>query len=170
MSQEHMNNMKVSHMRNFSLCKDVMKQINIDQILLGEEHDTRIRSMEHPIDRAHRPSIDIYPSTSIDIYPSTSIDINPSTSIDNRSKPITTGPIWPQKSNRRTYTESGGIDKSFKLRSPHPTRPSVDVDAPTLVDRQPEFCRRAFDSHGTRKFYWEEKDQYGVYRDEQGYT
>ncbi|KAF2557343.1 hypothetical protein F2Q68_00016154 [Brassica cretica] len=54
--------------------------------------------------------------------------------------------------------------------SPNPTRPSVDVDAPTSVDRQPEFCRRAFDSHGTKKFYWEEKDQYGVCRDEQGYT
>ena len=36
----------------------------------------------HSIDRAHRPSIDINPSTSI--------DINPSTSIDNRSKPKTT--------------------------------------------------------------------------------
>ncbi|KAF3588832.1 hypothetical protein F2Q69_00029534 [Brassica cretica] len=47
---------------------------------------------------------------------------------------------------------------------------SIDVDVPTSVDRQPEFCRRDFDSHGTRKFYWEEKDEYGVYRDEQGYA
>ncbi|KAF3542374.1 hypothetical protein DY000_02008272 [Brassica cretica] len=128
----------------------------------------------HPIDRARRPSIDINPSTSIDLAHTTSIDIH--------SKPKTT-PIEQklcsyinatvQNTNRRIqkfYDAAGGIDKSFKLRSRHPTRPSIDVDVPTSVDRQPEFGRRAFDFHGTQSFYWEEKDQYGVYRDDQGYT
>ena len=36
------------------------------------------------------------------------------------------------------------------------------------IDKRPEFGRRAFDSFGTRKFYWEEKDEYGVYKDDQG--
>ncbi|KAF3589154.1 hypothetical protein F2Q69_00029070 [Brassica cretica] len=38
--------------------------------------------------------------------------------------------------------EAGGIDKSFEQRSRHPTRPSIDVNVPTLVDRRPEFDRR----------------------------
>ncbi|KAF3540780.1 hypothetical protein F2Q69_00021681 [Brassica cretica] len=79
-----------------------------------------------------------------------------------------------QNTNRRItkefYDAAGGIDKSFKLRSRNPTRPSINVDVPTSVDRQPEFCRRTFDSHGTRKFFWQEKNEFGVYRDEQGYT
>ncbi|KAF3539069.1 hypothetical protein F2Q69_00023184 [Brassica cretica] len=177
----------------------------------------------HPIDRTHRPSIEINPSTSIDIYPSTSVDIRfkPKTTVSERDKfnneyltPDEFGifrdpdghargidgrilnvsrkdiadilqtangaenlfvhqrniPEYQQKDTKEFYDAAGGIDKSFKLRSRHPTRPSIDVDVLTSVDRQPEFSRRAFDSHGTRKFYWEEKDQYGVYRDEQGYT
>ncbi|KAF2575510.1 hypothetical protein F2Q70_00002148 [Brassica cretica] len=33
--------------------------------------------------------------------------------------------------------------------------------------KRPEFDRRAFDLLRTRKFYWKEKDEYGVYRDDQ---
>ncbi|KAF3547116.1 hypothetical protein DY000_02007739 [Brassica cretica] len=138
---------------------------------------------KHPIDRAHRPSI----------------DINPSTSIDIRSKPKTTVSERDKFNNEYLTPDEFGIfrDPDGHARaidghilnvsrkdiadilqtangaenlSRHPTRQSIDVDVPTSVDRQPEFCRRAFDSHGTRKFYWEEKDQYGVYIDEQGYA
>ncbi|KAF2549154.1 hypothetical protein F2Q70_00021862 [Brassica cretica] len=130
----------------------------------------------YPIDNARRPSIDITPLTSIDLAHTTSIDI--------RSKPKTTTangaenlfvhqrniPEYQQKDTKEFYDTAGGIDKSFKLRSRHPTRPSIDVDVPTLVDMQPEFDRTAFNSHGTRKFYWEEKDQYRVYRDKHGYA
>ncbi|KAF3555769.1 hypothetical protein F2Q69_00013640 [Brassica cretica] len=45
---------------------------------------------------------------------------------------------------------------------------SIDVNVPPSIDRRPEFGRRAFDRFGTRKFYWEEKEEYGVYRDDQG--
>ncbi|KAF3568148.1 hypothetical protein DY000_02015496 [Brassica cretica] len=75
-------------------------------------------------------------------------------------------PEYQQKDTKEFYDAAGGIDKSFEQRSRHPTRPSIYVDVPTSVDRRPEFGRRAFDSHGTRKFYWEEKNEYGVYRDE----
>ena len=64
MSQEKINFIKVSHMRNFTTYKDVMKQINIKQKLLGER--TRFC---HSIDRAIRPSIDERPPSSIDICP-----------------------------------------------------------------------------------------------------
>ncbi|KAF3540827.1 hypothetical protein F2Q69_00023216 [Brassica cretica] len=75
-----------------------------------------------------------------------------------------------QKATKEFYDRAGGIDNGFIQRSRHPTQTSIDVAVPSSVDRHPEFCRRAFDSHGTRRFYWEEKDQYGVYRDEQGYA
>ncbi|KAF3530209.1 hypothetical protein DY000_02039714 [Brassica cretica] len=75
-----------------------------------------------------------------------------------------------QKVTKEFYDTAGGIDKRFKQSSRHLTRPSIDVDVPTSVDRHPEFGRRAFDLSGTRKFYWEEKDAYGIYRDDQGYV
>ncbi|KAF3509353.1 hypothetical protein F2Q69_00006998 [Brassica cretica] len=62
-------------------------------------------------------------------------------------------PEYQQKDTKEFYDAAGGIDKSFKLRSRHPTRPSIDVYVPTSVDRQPEFGRRAFDFHGTQRFY-----------------
>ncbi|KAF3610552.1 hypothetical protein DY000_02048264 [Brassica cretica] len=43
----------------------------------------------------------------------------------------------------------------------------VDV---LTAERQPEFGRRAYDLYGHRKFYWEEKDEYEVYRDDQRYA
>ncbi|KAF2532606.1 hypothetical protein F2Q70_00030439 [Brassica cretica] len=79
-------------------------------------------------------------------------------------------PEHQQKVTKEFYDTAGGIDKSFKQRSRHPTRPSIDVDISTSVDRRPEFGRRAFDLFATRKFYWEEKDEYGIYRDDQGYA
>ncbi|KAF3484983.1 hypothetical protein F2Q69_00052693 [Brassica cretica] len=75
-----------------------------------------------------------------------------------------------QKTTKEFYDTAGGIENSFKQRSRHTTHPSIDVDVATSVDRQPEFGRRAFDFNGTRRFYWEEKDQYGVYKDDQGYA
>ncbi|KAF3529509.1 hypothetical protein DY000_02040400 [Brassica cretica] len=151
----------------------------------------RTRS-SHPIDRASRPSIDINPPTSIDVAHTTSIDIRskPNTTVSEKDKfdneyltPDEFGVFrdpngyartidrqYEQQDTKEFYDTAGGIDKSFKQRSRHPIRPSIDVDVPTSVDRHPEFGRRAFDFYGTRNFYWEEKNEYGVYRDDQGYT
>ncbi|KAF3529511.1 hypothetical protein DY000_02040402 [Brassica cretica] len=79
-------------------------------------------------------------------------------------------PEYQQKDTKEFYDIAGVIDKSFKQRSRHPTRPSIDIVIPTSVDRRPEFGRRAFDFYGTRNFYWEEKNEYGVYIDDHGYT
>ncbi|KAF3487790.1 hypothetical protein F2Q69_00052895 [Brassica cretica] len=38
------------------------------------------------------------------------------------------------------------------------------------IDRRYEFRHRAYDIYGARKFRWEQKDEYGVYRDEFGYA
>ncbi|KAF3526501.1 hypothetical protein F2Q69_00048350 [Brassica cretica] len=55
---------------------------------------------------------------------------------------------------------------------------SIDKDALTSFDRAPspsidrhfECGRRAYDIYGARKFRWEQKDEYGVNRDESGYA
>ncbi|KAF3555551.1 hypothetical protein F2Q69_00012521 [Brassica cretica] len=70
-----------------------------------------------------------------------------------------------QKTTKEFYDAAGGIENNFKQRSRHTNHPSINIDVPT-VHRQPEFSRRAFDLYDNRKFYWEEKDEYGVYRDD----
>ncbi|KAF3574162.1 hypothetical protein F2Q69_00058977 [Brassica cretica] len=87
---------------------------------------------------------------------------------DNLSMQQRTVPAHPQRVTKEFYDTAGGTDNSFKQKYRHPTRPSIDVDVPPSIDRRPEFGRKAFDLFGTRKFYWKEKDEYGVYRDDQG--
>ncbi|KAF2580106.1 hypothetical protein F2Q68_00005369 [Brassica cretica] len=60
-----------------------------------------------------------------------------------------------QNAPKEYYDTDGGIDNGFIQRSRHTTQPSIDVDVPTSVDRQPEFGRRAYDLYGNGKFYWE---------------
>ncbi|KAF3589853.1 hypothetical protein F2Q69_00029997 [Brassica cretica] len=81
-----------------------------------------------------------------------------------------TGPAHQKRMTDEFYDTAGGIDKRYKPKFGHPNRPSIDIDFPKSVDRQPKFGRRAFDFHGTPRFFWEEKNQYGVYRDDQGYA
>ncbi|KAF3508193.1 hypothetical protein F2Q69_00005766 [Brassica cretica] len=63
-----------------------------------------------------------------------------------------------QKATKECYDTAGGIDSGFIQRSRHTNQPSID--------RQPELGRRAYDLFGNRKFYTEEKDECGVYRDD----
>jgi len=74
-----------------------------------------------------------------------------------------------QKTTKEFYDTAGGIENSFKQRSRHTTHPSIKIDVPTVA-RQPKFGKRAYDLYGNRKFYWEEKDEYGVYRDDREFT
>ena len=63
-----------------------------------------------------------------------------------------------------------GVDDHFKPKYRQHTWPSIDVDNPTSIDRRPEFWKRAYDHYGTRRFHWEEKDEYGVYSDDYGHA
>ncbi|CAG7894443.1 unnamed protein product [Brassica rapa] len=54
-------------------------------------------------------------------------------------------PDHQQKVTKNFCDTAGGIDKSFKQRSRHPTRPSIDVDVSTSANIRPEFGRSAFD-------------------------
>ncbi|CAN6989890.1 unnamed protein product [Brassica rapa subsp. trilocularis] len=50
------------------------------------------------------------------------------------------------------------------------TPTSIDRDEPTSIDRRYECGNRAFDMYGARKFTWEQREEYGVYRDERGHA
>ncbi|KAF2554162.1 hypothetical protein F2Q68_00034656 [Brassica cretica] len=116
MIMEPMNFMRVSLMRNFSTCKDEMKQIKNEQKLLGEEHISAIRSTE----------LFLHRSSSILQHRSTSTIQHRSTAVHNQ-KPL------------------------------HPS----DIQR----GRQP--------LHVTTHYYRtpaEEKDEYGIYRVDQGYA
>ncbi|KAF3604007.1 hypothetical protein F2Q69_00036090 [Brassica cretica] len=86
--------------------------------------------------------------------------------VDNLFMQQRTVPTHQQRVTKKFYDTAGGIDNRFKQMYRHPTRLSIDVDVHPLINRHPEFGRRAFDLFGTGKFYWEEKDEYGVYRND----
>ncbi|KAF2558699.1 hypothetical protein F2Q68_00015287 [Brassica cretica] len=75
-----------------------------------------------------------------------------------------------QKATKEFYDTASGIDNGFIQKSYHPTQTLINVVVPISVDRQPEFGGRAYDLYGNWKFYWEEKDEYGVYRDDRRYA
>ncbi|KAF2544153.1 hypothetical protein F2Q70_00035673 [Brassica cretica] len=79
-------------------------------------------------------------------------------------------PAYQQRVTKEFYDMAGGVDNRYKQKNRHHTRPSIDVDDPTSVDRRPEFGKRAYDRDGIRRFHWEKKDEYGVYRDDQGHA
>ncbi|KAF3605933.1 hypothetical protein DY000_02049243 [Brassica cretica] len=79
-------------------------------------------------------------------------------------------PSHQQRVTNESYDTAGGVDNHFKQKNRHHNRPSIDVDAPPSIDRRLEFGKPAYDRDGTRRFHWEEKDEYGVYRDYQGHA
>ncbi|KAF2574513.1 hypothetical protein F2Q70_00004204 [Brassica cretica] len=124
-------------------------------------------SFSHSFEKANRPSINDKPKSSIDIRP----------------KPPSTGTRWLCKSNRDMHCKypertlqtffrwlMEQIISSCNNTLRHPTRPSIDIDVPSSIDTRPEFGRRSYDRDGTRRSHWAEKDEYGVYRDDQGHA
>ncbi|KAF2540866.1 hypothetical protein F2Q68_00032413 [Brassica cretica] len=98
---------------------------------------------------------------------------------------------WEQKDEYGVYRDESGYARSVaEIGSHQSCRPvgqaSIDKVAPTSfdrvtpmsldkapspsIDRRYEFGHRAYDIYGARKFRWEQKDEYGVYRDESGYA
>ncbi|KAF3533530.1 hypothetical protein DY000_02040284 [Brassica cretica] len=126
------------------------------------------------IDSTHRKSTDTYKEESVDSRPDDWENdyFNPIMAV-NDAPPETPDDPRISEADRRAAIDieiQESIDmENLPSNNIHPTI-SIDFDVPTSVDRQPKFGRSAFDSHGTQRFYWEEKDQYGVYRDEQGYA
>ncbi|KAF3572186.1 hypothetical protein F2Q69_00059019 [Brassica cretica] len=161
----------------------------------AETTEERTR-FSHFIDRTIRPSIDERPPSSIDIRPKPKPTVSENPNFDNQyltpdkfgifqgSRRLCkdnrwtctadnlfmqqrTVPAHPQRVTTEFYDAAGSKDNRFKQKIRHHTRPPIDVDVPPSINRRLEFGRRALDLFGTRKFYWEEKDEYGVYRDDQ---
>ncbi|KAG5384492.1 hypothetical protein IGI04_035962 [Brassica rapa subsp. trilocularis] len=62
------------------------------------------------------------------------------------------------------------IDSITETSIARVTPTSIDMYDPTSIDRRYECRSRAFDMYGARKFTWEQRDEYGVYRDERGHA
>ncbi|KAF3557914.1 hypothetical protein F2Q69_00013491 [Brassica cretica] len=62
------------------------------------------------------------------------------------------------------------IDKVASTSFNRVTPTSLDKAPLPSIDKHYEFGRRAYDINGAGKFRWEQKDEYGVYRDESGYA
>ncbi|WZZ70349.1 hypothetical protein YC2023_081719 [Brassica napus] len=62
------------------------------------------------------------------------------------------------------------IDKVAPTSFNRVTPISLDKTPSPSIDRCYEFVHRAYDIYGARKFRWEQKDEYGVYRNEFGYA
>ncbi|XP_033132355.1 uncharacterized protein LOC103833572 isoform X1 [Brassica rapa] len=65
---------------------------------------------------------------------------------------------------------STSIDEVASTSLDRVTPTSLDKAPSPSIDRRYECGRHAYDSYGARKFRWEEKDEYGVYRDESGHA
>ncbi|KAF2611662.1 hypothetical protein F2Q70_00011810 [Brassica cretica] len=178
---------------------DKLQHSFIDEALLNMQkpYDTdqfqaeaawEITRFSQSINTHHQQSIDKLPQQSIDNNNTTDPNGN-TNAIDSRTLHVSqedTADILQtangadnmfthQRSNREQnttkefYDTAGGIENSFKQRSRNTTHPSINIDIPT-VTRQPEFDKRAHDLYGNKKFYWEEKDEYGVYRDDREFA
>ncbi|KAF2573498.1 hypothetical protein F2Q70_00002676 [Brassica cretica] len=140
--------------------------------------------------RTQRPLIDIKASTSIDIRshpPSTKAkeldghtlqvsreDIAYILQMANGAEYLFIQqrniPENQQRVANEFYDTAGGVDDRFKPKYQQHTRPSIDIGDPTSINRRPEFGKRAYDRDGTRRFHWEEKDEYGVCREYHGHA
>ncbi|KAF2599394.1 hypothetical protein F2Q68_00011226 [Brassica cretica] len=188
-NRKQMKFMRVSHMRNFSTSKDVMKQINTKQKPVGKEHISAILTRESTARRSttninhqltsvrnHHPLDPDGYARAIDGHALqiSREDIADILQMANGAYNIFTqqcnSPAHQLRVTNEFYDTAGGIDNRLKQKYRHPTRPSIDVDIPSSIDRRPEFGKRAYDRYGTRRFYWEERDECGVYRDDQGHA
>ncbi|KAF3567029.1 hypothetical protein DY000_02014266 [Brassica cretica] len=140
--------------------------------------------------RTQRPLIDIKASTSIDIRshpPSTKAkeldghtlqvsreDIAYILQMANGAEYLFIQqrniPENQQRVANEFYNTAGGVDDRFKPKYQQHTQPSIDIGDPTSIDRRPEIGKRAYDRDGTRRFHWEEKDEYGVCREYHGHA
>ncbi|KAF2549196.1 hypothetical protein F2Q70_00021658 [Brassica cretica] len=81
---------------------------------------------------------------------------------------VATTEINPDLSRQQKGQAS--IDGTTETSIDRVTPTLIDRDDPTSIDRRYEFGNRAFDMYGARKFTWERRDEYGVYRDGCGHA
>ncbi|KAF3574790.1 hypothetical protein F2Q69_00060293 [Brassica cretica] len=130
----------------------------------------------HPIDRANRPSIDNNLPSSIDICPKPPSTVSKIPNYDNQYLTPDEFGIFRDPDGYATAIDGHALQVSREdianILQMANGADNLFVQQRTVPAHQqrPEFGRRAFDLFGTRKFYWEEKDGYGVYTDDRGYA
>ncbi|KAG2312160.1 hypothetical protein Bca52824_023717 [Brassica carinata] len=60
-------------------------------------------------------------------------------------------------------------DNHLNRKDPYLQQKLIDTDCVASIDKCPEFGKRAF-RYGVRKLFWEQRDEYRVYRDENGFA
>ncbi|KAF2560219.1 hypothetical protein F2Q70_00017588 [Brassica cretica] len=146
------------------------------------------RRFSHSIDRAIRPSIDEKPPSSIDIRPKPKPTLSENPNFDNQyltpdefgifrdpdgyTRAIDGHALQVSKEDIADILQmANGADNLFMQQRNIPahqhmlTKEFYDTTG-GIYNRFKK--KRAFDLFGTRKFYWKEKDEYEVYRDDQG--
>ncbi|KAF2551779.1 hypothetical protein F2Q68_00035223 [Brassica cretica] len=93
-------------------------------------------------------------------------DSNPA--VPNEYTRATTTVIGSHQSCRPVGQAS--IDKVASTSLDRVTPTSIDKEPSPSIDIRYECGRRAYDSYGARKFRWEQKDEYGVYREDSGHA
>ncbi|KAF2558984.1 hypothetical protein F2Q68_00016630 [Brassica cretica] len=159
---------------------------------IDKVYSTSVDTHPHPAKRSYA-SIDTTPGTSIDINAAAFEKEKENIPIPNREDirnilPLANGPdnlFMQQRStldNIPTVPDEHLRANTTEIGSHQSCQPvgqtSIDKDALTSfdrasspsIDRRYECGRRAYDIYGARKFRWEQKDKYGVYRDESGYA
>ncbi|KAF3517846.1 hypothetical protein DY000_02060179 [Brassica cretica] len=140
------------------------------------------RYSRHSFNNTSPPSIDRVYSASVDTHPYpekqsyASIDTTPGTSIDIKvaafEKEKGNIPIPSRDPDGHTRAMDGIILQVSREDIANILQLANGPDnlAPSpSIDRRYECGRRAYEIYGARKFRWEQKDEYGVYRDESGY-
>ncbi|KAF3532442.1 hypothetical protein DY000_02039709 [Brassica cretica] len=118
-----------------------------------------------PFTRANRPSIDINLPSSIDISQKPPSTIR--TQMAMQEQWMDMHCKYPERTLQTFFRWL--MEQSFQAEE-STSYSMIDVDDPSSIDRRPEFGKRAYDRDGTRRFHWEENDEYGVYRDDQAYA
>ncbi|KAF2605892.1 hypothetical protein F2Q68_00043878 [Brassica cretica] len=135
----------------------------------------------HPFDRASRPSIDIDHITSIDIRPKPKTTVSAKPKFDNQY-------LTPDEFG--IFRDLDGYAKAIDGRTLHVSREDIAdilqtangadnlfVQQHKIPENQQKVAKEFHDTIGgidkcfkEKKFYWEEKDEYGIYRNDQGYA
>ncbi|KAF2617898.1 hypothetical protein F2Q68_00040135 [Brassica cretica] len=114
----------------------------------------------HLFSRAKRLSIDNKASTSIDNHPKP-----PSNGSEGYARAMDGHALQVSKEDIADIVQMANGPKYQQH-----IRPSIDISIPTSIDRRPEFGKTAYNRDGIRRFHWEQKDEYGVYRDDHGHA
>ncbi|KAF2540325.1 hypothetical protein F2Q68_00031013 [Brassica cretica] len=170
MSQEQTSYMKGSPLKNCSTTRNAQIQIHSLQKLVEK---TLVSTVLSPEPNAHRSTTKLqYRSTivqnhhpldpegyarAMDGY---ALQVSREDIADIRQMANGAENLFVQQHNtpehqrtvtNESYNTAGGVDDRFKPKYRQRTRPSIDIDVPTSIDRRPEFGKRAYEHDGVRR-------------------